>query len=408
MIIEAMKRIFGLFWSSRARKTGTKQKVPERDNSGIPYLGVSGMEDEEQVALLTHDVSVWNEWRKEYPEIRPALSSTNLRGANLRGANLRWADLNGATLTGADLREADLREAALREADLRGANLRGANLNRAMLSLRANLHRAILRDANLRRATFIESDLTEADLRGAVLHEADFGSANLSRANLRGAKLFETVLGDTDLTAVKGLDSCIHEGPSTIDHRTLMKSGSLPLEFLRGCGLPDSLIDYLPSLWKEPFHFYSCFISYSSKDQEFAERLHADLQNKGVRCWFAPHDIQGGKKTHEQIDQAIHVHDKLLLVLSQHSINSPWVEFEIRRARKREVQEQRRILFPIRLVDYETIEKWECFDADTRKDLATEIREYYIPDFSNWKNYDEYQKAFEHLLRDLKAEDVKK
>jgi len=33
------------------------------------------------------------------------------------------------------------------------------------------------------------------------------------------------------------------------------------------------------------------FISYSSKDQAFAERLHADLQNKGVRCWFAPHDL---------------------------------------------------------------------------------------------------------------------
>jgi hypothetical protein len=29
---------------------------------------------------------------------------------------------------------------------------------------------------------------------------------------------------------------------------------------------------------------------------------------KGVRCWFAPHDIQGGKTIHEQIDEAIRLH----------------------------------------------------------------------------------------------------
>ena len=39
-----------------------------------------------------------------------------------------------------------------------------------------------------------------------------------------------------------------------------------------------------------PIEFYSCFISYSSKDEEFAKRLHADLQSNGVRCWFAPEE----------------------------------------------------------------------------------------------------------------------
>ncbi len=75
-----------------------------------------------------------------------------------------------------------------------------------------------------------------------------------------------------------------------------------------------------------PIEFYSCFISYSTKDQEFAERLHADLQAKGVRCWFAPHDMKGGRKLHEQIDEAIRLHDKLLLILSEHSMSSNWVQ----------------------------------------------------------------------------------
>jgi hypothetical protein len=55
------------------------------------------------------------------------------------------------------------------------------------------------------------------------------------------------------------------------------------LTFLRGCGLPDRLIDYLPSLLGEAIQYYSCFISYSSTDYAFAKRPNADLQNSGAR-----------------------------------------------------------------------------------------------------------------------------
>ena len=160
----------------------------------------------------------------------------------------------------------------------------------------------------------------------------------------------------------------------------------------------------MPSLLKEAIQFYSCFISYSTKDETVAQRFYADIQNNGVRCWFAPHDMRSGKKLHEQIDEAIRVYDRLLLVLSEHSINSEWVRTEIAKARKRELRENRRMLFPVRLVDFETLRDWECFDADTGKDSAREIREYFIPDFSNWKDFDSYQKAFQRLLSDLKAE----
>jgi hypothetical protein len=34
--------------------------------------------------------------------------------------------------------------------------------------------------------------------------------------------------------------------------------------------------------------------------------------------------------------------------------------------------------------------EWELFDVDEGEDLATEIRECYIPDFCKWKNYDPY------------------
>ena len=55
-------------------------------------------------------------------------------------------------------------------------------------------------------------------------------------------------------------------------------------------------------------------------------------------------------------------------------------------------------------VAFERLHDWECFDGDTGKDSAREIREYLIPDFSNWKDHDSYQTAFQRLVGDLKAE----
>src|SRR5262249_15423080 len=239
--------------------------------------------------------------------------------------------------------------ADLSEADLVGVRLSGANLSKA--------------------------NLTGADLSGANLLNAIFSDANLSNAELRGAFLAYTVFGNTNLTNVKGLESCQYSGPSYLDYHTLARSGRLPLAFLRGCGLSEEYITHLPALFGKTIQFYSCFISYSTKDQEFADRLYADLQNDGVRCWFAPHDIQGEKKMHEQIDEAIRQYERVLLILSEASMNSEWVKTEIANARQKEVDEKRRVLFPIALVEYSKILQWKCFDAGTGKDSAREIRE---------------------------------
>lgn len=331
------------------------------------------MANSDQLALLKQNVHKWNSWRRVNQSINIDLSGAYLGGADLDNANLSGANLCGAylydaSLTSADLTGADFSEAGLVGADFTDANLCLANLTRAEISL----------------AYFIRS--------------------NLSHSNFNESYLGGTVFVDVNLGKALYIDTCIHLLGSFIDYCALQQSGSLPIAFLRGCGLPDLLIDYLPSLLIQPVQFYSCFISYSSTDEDFAQRLHADLQSKGVRCWFAPKDIKAGKKLHEQIGEAIRFHEKLLLVLSEHSINSEWVKTEIAKARKREVLEKRQVLFPIRLMEYEATKKWECFDADTGKDSAREIREYFIPDFSNWKNHDAYQQAFDRLLKDLKPE----
>ncbi|MFZ1133357.1 MAG: toll/interleukin-1 receptor domain-containing protein, partial [Candidatus Korobacteraceae bacterium] len=296
----------------------------------------------------------------------------------------------------------------LDSADLSGANLEGATL------LRADLSTAICKAARFKNASLFEaelgdvdlrlSDLSNANLRKARLVQADLRKAVLSGANLSQAHVGSTSFTDVDLSNVMGLDTVKHNGPSTIGIDTIYKSnGRIPEVFLRGCGVPDEFIAYIGSMVGRPIEFYSCFISYSSKDQEFADRLYADLQAKGVRCWFAPHDIQGGRKIHEQIDDAIRLHDKLLLILSEHSMSSNWVKTEIANARQREEQEKKNLLFPITLAAMEEVKKWKLFDADRGIDSAREVREYFIPDFSRWKEHDSYQAALGKLVGDLKA-----
>jgi uncharacterized protein YjbI with pentapeptide repeats len=391
------------------------------------------MANPEHLAILAQGVEAWNEWRDDNPQVEPDLSradlnrievarvnlvSANLRGANLRGADLSRAKLKGAYLNDADLSLADLSHVRMTQANLNRAYLRGAHLNRADLShakiSEARLNYAYLGDADLRDADMRSADLNRAylnnaNLSGAYLGDADLsrvdlGWADLTRTHLTKATIGWTVFANNDLSSVIGLERVHHKGPSTIGIDTIFRSdGNIPESFLRGAGVPDNFITYARSLVGSAVNFYSCFISYSTKDEEFARRLYSRMRDDHLRVWFAPEDIKAGLKIHEQLEQAIQMHDRLLVVLSENSLQSEWVMTEIRNARQVELRENRRKLFPIRLVDFDAIRKWKCFDADSGKDLAIEVREYFIPDFSNWKDHDSFEKAVIRLLRDLNA-----
>src|SRR5215469_11763892 len=119
---------------------------------------------------------------------------------------------------------------------------------REQRSLMPQLSGADLSGADLRGADLSGADLSGADLSGAELIGADLSEANLSEANARDLTFGKTRFGSTNLRSVIRLDCARHLAPSSLDDDTIVVSGSLPLCFLRGCGLPDKYIDYLPSL----------------------------------------------------------------------------------------------------------------------------------------------------------------
>ncbi len=330
------------------------------------------MANDEHLKILESGVQAWNAWREEHPEVRPDLVGADLRNARLMGARLMDARLMSADLGGADLRTAHLMGANLMHADLVAAKLRGA------------------------------------DLRGADLRIADLRIADLVGANLRSATLRYTVFGAVDLRQVKGLESVKHQAPSDISTSTLTKSqGKIPAAFLRGCGLtdweiknaklwnPDLSRDELTDLTYEivnlkaesPIMLHPLFISYSHGDTPFVEKLEAGLDKKRIRYWRDVHDMKAGRME-AQIDKAIRMNPIVLLVLSESSVESDWVEWEISKARELEKKEKRDVLCPIALDD-----AWKT--CDWPGPLRRQVMDYNILDFSKDDAFDE---QFEKLV----------
>ncbi len=346
---------------------------------------------QEQLERIIRNINAWNQWRQRQPEIGPDLSGAYLSGANLSRANLSKANLSGADLSGADLSGADLSGADLFRAYLSRANLNGANLSGAHLT------EAYLTEADLSGADLSEADLTEAYLYGAYLIDTNLCRAYLCKANLSHAYMLRTFLGELDLRSVKGLETVIHKGPSHLSINTLYRSNcNIPEEFIRGTGAPDSLIEYTRWLATRPPEYYTCFISYASKDQPFVEQLYTDLQYNGIGCWLVSEDLGIAEKFRQRIDASIRQYDKLVLVLSEHSVASPWVEKEVKTALDKEKKLKRTVLLPVKL-DNTAIKTDQAWIADIQYTR-------HIGDFTRWKALEEYQKALSRLLHDLKAQ----
>jgi uncharacterized protein YjbI with pentapeptide repeats len=345
------------------------------------------MANKKQLEILKQGVKNWNIWRIENRDVEIDLSK-----ADLKGAKLHFADLNNV-----NLQQANLSEAYLVATDLGSTDLSGANLSNAVLG-ETNLQNAILINANLSGAIILLVNFNKADLRGA-----DFTEAKI---------WWNAVFGENDLSTTIGLETIEHGGSSTIGTNTIqMSKGNIPIEFLRGCGLTDLDIEYaklaIPGLDEEqvtqiiyeinriycdqPIQYYSCFISYSNKDLDFAKRVHDDLQNNGVRCWLATEDMKIGDEFRKTIGQQIRLRDKLLIILSENSIQSEWVGDEVEKALAEEKEQGTLKLFPINL---------DNAVFKTNDDWAEKIRlRRHIGDFSS-----DYDKAFTRLLRDLKSQ----
>ena len=335
---------------------------------------------------------------------KASLSYCNIAGAILKWASFREANLRGANLRGAFLQLVDFTEAELTDTDLgwsmlSGAKLRNANLTDADLEC-ANLSQHVIW-ADL-SCICIGADLSGADLTNANLSHAQLENTVMTDVQLDKAQFEKVRLSGIDLSTVKGLDTIVHSGPSSIDVDTLTRSrGKIPDHFLRGCGITDNLITYLPSLTGHALEFYSCFISYSHEDKSFARRLHDALQGRGIRCWLDEKQMLPGDDIYDQVDRGIRLWDKILLCASEYSLTSWWVDNEIDAAFKKEqklMKERGRkvlALIPLDLDGFLLSGQW-------KSGKAMQVTSRLAADFNGWKdNGDLFDRELERVVKAL-------
>jgi uncharacterized protein YjbI with pentapeptide repeats len=398
---------------------------------------------EEHLLIFKQGVEAWNRWRENNPAIQPDLSrvnfwsletsdpylmealwnvwlpesqaynlkNVNFASTNLRGACLSSADLRGAKLNCADLSFADLRHATVDWAQFTDAKLKAVKLI-GLHAPNADLSGADLENSDLSGATLTGANLTKANLKGVNFTDADLAGTNLTRSLLQWS-----LLVDVDLSQVKGLETVRHYGRSSIGMDTIDRSkGMIPEAFLQGCGLSALEIEYVKlaaaGLDAEQVTAIterirqsrlggggqpgSCFISFDSRDEVFARYLYSDLQGHGIRCWFAPEHRKFGDPLRPALDRQKRLREKLLVILSQESIQNEWVGEEVEAALEAEERQgDRLVLLPVRLDDAV---------MDAHDDWAAKIKRVRpIGDFRHWKDEAHYQKAFQQLLREVMA-----
>ncbi|MCH7772265.1 MAG: toll/interleukin-1 receptor domain-containing protein [Bacteroidetes bacterium] len=346
-----------------------------------------------EIQKLLHRHKMWLADRNtgERLNLRGAtLTDIDLSMTDLSGAFLNRTDLTGANLYGTNLYGVDLTESVLVETDLTGANLCASDF------IGADLSNANLSAANLRQVNFFWATLDNANLTSANLYSTSFIKTFFNNTNLDSAILGQTVFSDVDLLQLEGLANCLHRSRSYVDANILLRYGDiLPQEFLRGIGLTEDFIKYLPSLSDITTQYYSCFILYPNEDKLFAKKLHKDLQNEGVRCWLTPDNKKTGDRVKDLINEVNTADDKLLFILSNNSIDSKWIITEVEDVLAEDGQRKRSILMPLKINSDIT--------SGDKSVLNKILSEKHISDFTNWNKPNEYNIAFNELLENLKV-----
>lgn len=94
---------------------------------------------------------------------------------------------------------------------------------------------------------------------------------------------------------------------------------------------------------------YDIFLSYSNRDKSWVIEFVSALKDAGIKTWFDVHDITPGERWDEKIQQALRESSIIVVILSENSVESPWIFFELGAA----IADKKRII-PVLVGDIES------------------------------------------------------
>lgn len=95
------------------------------------------------------------------------------------------------------------------------------------------------------------------------------------------------------------------------------------------------------------------FISYSSNDTSFADKLATDLNSLGAKIFYAKWEIKVGDSIVAKINEGLSSHEHLIIILSSSSVKSDWVKRELNSSLMRQLNQKGICIKPVLIEDCE-------------------------------------------------------
>jgi hypothetical protein len=97
------------------------------------------------------------------------------------------------------------------------------------------------------------------------------------------------------------------------------------------------------------------FLSHSSKDRRFVERLARVLDAHKVRYWFSRRHIRGAQQWHDEIGKALARCNWMLLTMTPAAVASKWVKHELLYALEERSYENHIVVLDYRSAKYKKL-----------------------------------------------------
>ena len=75
--------------------------------------------------------------------------------------------------------------------------------------------------------------------------------------------------------------------------------------------------------------YHDVFVAYIKQDTKWVQQLTKALEQASLRVWFAEEAIRPGDVFSEQLYEALHNSENVVMVLTPQSIHSNWIAFEL-------------------------------------------------------------------------------
>jgi hypothetical protein len=119
------------------------------------------------------------------------------------------------------------------------------------------------------------------------------------------------------------------------------------------------------------------FISHSSADKDFVDRLVTDITKHGIDVWYDKFDIQIGDSIPGKINEGLSESKYFIIIISQNSVKSRWVQEELNAALVKQIASNGTFLLPV-LID-------DCS----------------IPPLLSHRHYADFRKSYESGIKEL-------